>query len=887
VNVLLVDGSGLAYRAYYAFARNPLRTSRGEETSVAYAFLTTLWRWLDRYRPARAAVAFDPPGPTHRHRLFAEYKANRPPRPPALAAQMPRLHALLGALRLPVVEIPGWEADDVLATLAVRFAAAGADVRLASADKDFRQLVSERITLVRPSVQAGTDDEMGPAELARAMGLRPAQIVDWLALAGDTSDNVPGVRGVGDKTAAALLRKHGSLAALYAALDAVPQAGLRARLERDRATAELSRALVELRTDAPVAGDWEWPTPDWTALRALLVELEFVQLLRRIPGAERAAPGRAAVAVERLEDGAAVARRVASLEAVPAVAVVARIDEAARPGRIDALALAWDGAHAAVCGCRAPAAAPRPGELALDFAPGAGLTDAECAAAAAPLLEAGGVDKIGYDLKSLLVTLSRLGVAVRGALFDLQIAAYVLDPSRRPPGLGALAAEALGEEVGTDADRVAALGDEAASAWRLRDVLAGRLAAADQTSLFHDVEMPLVPVLAAMEQAGVRVDAARLDALAQSLQGRIDALAEAVYAACGRRLNLNSPQQIGQVLFDELGLPRGRRTQSGYSTDVGVLEKLAAQHEVARLLLEHRALVKLRSNYAEALPRLVDRVTGRIHTRFNQAVVATGRLSSSEPNLQNIPVRSELGREIRAAFVSRHAGGAILSADYSQIELRLLAHLSGDAALAAAFAAAADVHTITAARIFACDVAAVTPAQRAAAKTVNFGVVYGMGARGLAERLGIGRDEARRFIDEYFATYPRVRACTEELVASARRTGVATTMLGRRIRVADLDSPQPALRAAAERIAVNAPIQGSAADLIKVAMVRVHAGLAAAGLRSQLVLQVHDELVFDVVRGEIEAVTALARTAMETALAVSVPLVVDVGVGSSWAEAHR
>jgi DNA polymerase-1 len=878
----LVDGSGIAYRSYYAFVRNPLRSSRGEETSVSYAFLTTLWRWLERYAPERAAVAFDPPGATHRHALFAEYKANRPPRPPALSAQMPRLRQLLAALRLAVVEIPGWEADDVLATLAVQFAAAGDDVWLASADKDFRQLLSRHIRLVRPSPTAGTDDEMGPLELERGMGIVPAQVADWLALAGDASDNIPGVRGVGDKTAAELLRAHGSLDGVYAHLEAVAKPAVRAALARDRDAALLSRRLVELRTDAPVAPGAEYARrePDWPALRALLTELEFVQLLRKLPGAADTAR-RTPVHVDKLADAAAVEASVAAIGRRPAIAAATHGDP------IEAVAWAWDDAHAATCTFAPAVPAPRPGELALDFAPARGSSAAECARAAASLFASERVEKIGYDLKSLAVALARFGVALAGPLFDLQIAAYVLDPSRRVPSLVALATEALGEDPDPDADRHTSLGQEAAWAWRLRDVLAARLAAADLTKLFADVEMPLVRVLAAMEQAGVRVDTARLETLGHRLQTRIDALAEAVYTACGRRLNLNSPQQLGHVLFEELGLPHGRRTQSGYSTDVGVLEKLAAEHEVARLLLEHRTLAKLRSNYTDALPRLVDAATGRIHTRFNQAVVATGRLSSSDPNLQNIPVRSDLGREIRAAFVSRHAGGAMLSADYSQIELRLLAHLAEDAALIAAFAAAADVHTETAARVFGCAADAVTPQQRAAAKMVNFGVVYGMGARGLADRLGLDRDAARRFIDEYFATYPQVRAYTQELVERARATGFATTILGRRIRIAEIASPQPALRAAAERVAINAPIQGSAADLVKVAMVRVHERLAASGLRSELVLQVHDELVFDVAPGEAEAVAALARAAMESAIALRVPLVVDVGVGTSWSEAHR
>jgi len=888
VNVLLVDGSGLAYRAYYAFVRSPLRNSRGEETSVAHAFLSTLWRWLDRYAPERVAVVFDPPGPTHRHALYADYKANRPPRPPSLAAQLPRLHALLAAMRIPVAVVPGWEADDVLATLASRFAADGAAVWLASADKDFRQLVSARVRLLRPSLQSATDDEMGPAELQQAMGLAPEQIVDWLALTGDASDNIPGVRGVGDKTAASLLREHGSLDDMYAHLERIEPPSLRARLDRDREAAHRAQSLVRLRTDAPVtpADDWRWPGIDAPALRALLVELELAQLLRRLP-AEAAPPApQAAIRVERVDDVAVLGARCRELRREATVALAVQVDTATRAGRIEGVAIAAAADAAIASRCTGGTMGVRPGELALDFAAPGGTDAAACAAAVAPLVADAAVAKIGYDLKTTAFALARLGVELAGDLFDVQIAAYVLDPGRRPATLAALAAEALGAGA-TPSDAHAALATEATWLWRLRDVHAARLAERGLAPLFTDVEMPLAGVLSRMEQAGVCIDSARLAAFSTRLQERIDAVAEAVFAAAGCRFNLQSPQQTGRVLFEDLGLPHGRRTQNGYSTDVAVLEKLAAEHAVARLLLEHRQLVKLRSNYAEALPRLVDAITGRIHTRFNQAVVATGRLSSSDPNLQNIPIRSELGREIRAAFVSRHRDGVILSADYSQVELRLLAHLSGDAALAAAFAAGADVHQATAARIFACDLAQVTPAQRAVAKTVNFGVVYGMGARGLAARLGIARDEARRFIDDYFNGHPGVRATLDDLVVRARRDGVAVTLLGRRIRVADLDSPQPALRAAAERIAVNAPLQGSAADLIKVAMVRVDRRLRESGLRSLLVLQVHDELVFDVAAGELEAVTALARAEMEAALPLAVPLVVDVGSGRNWAEAHR
>lgn len=886
MTALLVDGNGLAYRAYFAFLRNPLRNSRGEETSVCYAFLTTLRRWLDHYAPDRVAVVFDPPGRTHRHAVFADYKANRPPRPESLHAQMPRLHALLAALRIPVVELPGWEADDVLATLVRQFAVPGARVYLASADKDLRQLISGQVRVLRPGPATGTDEDWGPEELEQATGLRPDQIADWLALAGDASDNIPGVPGIGDKTALELLRAHGSLAAILDHPEHVSKPAQRQKLESGREAARLSRQLVVLREDAPVPEVAAWPGPDWTALRPLLQELEFHQLLRQFAPQDPAA--HAALQVESTAGRAAWSAWVESAQAAPRVGIALVRTGGTRTGRVEAIAIAVQPDAAQAVEVAPPPPPARPGELDFMLPPPPGLVLGDALAAFAALGAVVPVTKVAYDVKDLAFGLARDGTPLRGPFFDVLLAAYVLDPSRRPASVDALAHDILGDDrVASAAGAAGAAGAAAARACALAPVLQERLQAAGLERLYEDVEMPLLEVLLAMELEGVRVDPVRLGTLAAALQQRADALAESIYGACGTRFNLQSPQQLGTVLFETLHLPHGRRTRSGWSTDVDVLEGLAAEHEVARWLLEHRQLTKLRSTYADALPRLVDPETGRIHTRFNQAVAATGRLSSSEPNLQNIPIRTELGREIRAAFVPRDPGGCILSADYSQIELRLLAHLSGDEALTAAFQSGDDVHVLTAARVFGVDRAAVTPAQRAAAKTVNFGVIYGMGPRGLADRLGIALDDARRFIDDYFATYPGVRRCTRDLVERARAQGVTTTMLGRRMRLPEISSPQPAQRAAAERVAVNAPIQGSAADLIKVAMIRVQARLAREGLRSQLVLQVHDELVFDVAAGECTAVAALAREEMAQALPLAVPVVVDVGWGPNWAEAHR
>jgi len=903
VKALLVDGSGLAYRSYFAFARNPLRATSGEATSVVHGFLTAVLRWLQQYDPKLVAIAFDPPGPNFRHRLDAAYKANRPERPADLVEQLPRLRQALAAMRLAVVEIPGWEADDVLATLARRLEHRGDDVWVVSADKDFLQLVSPRVRLLRPAAPAGGNDTIwGPAELLEETGLEARQVVDAMALSGDSTDNVPGVAGIGKKTAYELIRTHGSLEGVFAALDAVKRPALRARLEAGRESAERSRALVRLETDVPIEVEPEsllWQGPDGPAIRSLLRELELVQVLRALPPEPR--PTTAQVAPQVIEDEAGLTALLARLESRDECAVEVIASEA-DPMRAEplAVAFAWEGGIA-VLPCAATPAAPPPGEFAFDFPSRSELGFDRVRDALARFFAHPTRRVIGHDLKNTMLVLAAQGIELEGALVDTMLEAYVLDASRRQHGLDALVLEYLDEKLADErfepGDRsrdprriprprlVQVAANRVEAVLRLHTVLAPQLETAGLSTLLATVELPLLRVLAAMERAGVRVDVAAMTALAQEWEARGAELAERIYALAGRRFNLQSTQQLGEVLFVDLRLPHGRRGRAGWSTDAEVLERLAAEHEIGRLILEHRTLAKLRSTYAEALPRLVHPRTGRIHTRFNQAVASTGRLSSSDPNLQNIPIRTELGRRIRRAFVA-DPGAVLVAADYSQIELRLLAHFSRDAALIAAFRDGADVHARTAARIHGCAVDDVTPEMRAAAKTVNFGVLYGMGARGLADRLGIELEAAKRFIADYFASYPEVRRTTQSMVETARATGFATTLLGRRLALPEISSPNPGRRAFAERVAVNAPIQGSAADIIKVAMVRVDRALREARLRCRMILQVHDELVFDVPEGEVEAVREVVRMAMEGAADLAVPLVTDIGVGRHWAEAH-
>ncbi|UCE01933.1 MAG: DNA polymerase I [Candidatus Latescibacterota bacterium] len=903
MNVLLLDGTGLAYRSYFAFVRNPLRTASGEETSLVFAFVNTLLRMLERYAPGRAAVVFDPPGPTFRHDIDSHYKEGRPPMPEGMAKQLPRLRQTLEAFKLPMLQVAGFEADDVMGTLARRFEREDADVYLVTGDKDFQQLLSRRIRIVR-LLRSGGESEVGPAELQTELGIAPRQVVDYMALCGDSVDNIRGVPGVGAKTAQALIRDHGSLDSIYKNLETI-RGAVRRKLEEGRENAMLARELLRIVTDVPLELEEQalsWTQPDWPRLRSILRELEFFQLLRSLPSESIAVAQPQLEVIGSVESLERVVTALREREVV-ALHVEPTRDEAGSPA-VFGIAIAADAARSWVVPLAAPSPQLQLGELALEATPTLALGLELVGEHLAPLLDDAGVVKVGHDLKTLLHRLEPAGITRLQRGFDTMVAAYVLNPARRSHAPEALLSELLDQRLRSTAELfdpkerardlrslprdeiMRHLGQHATAVWGLHQPLREQLAAERLVPLFDDIEMPLVDVLFDMERVGVKVDVALLGELSQELEARTDALAEQIYALAGRRFNIQSPRQLGEVLFDELRLPHGRRTKTGWSTDSDVLERLQSEHELPRCVLEFRQLAKLRSTWTEALPRLVRARSGRIHTHFNQTVASTGRLSSSDPNLQNIPIRTELGRRIRTAFVADGADVRLLSADYSQIELRIMAHLSQDRGLMQAFRDGGDVHTLTAARIAGRAPAEVTSPERAAAKTVNFGVIYGMGARGLSQQLGIALDEARHFIDEYFATYPGVRRYTQDAIQQARTQGFVTTLLGRRLVLPDLQSGHPGQRAAAERVAVNAPIQGSAADLIKTAMVRVHRRLRQREMRARMILQVHDELLFEAPQAELELLADIVRVEMEGAMQLSVPIVVDVGVGRDWAEAH-
>jgi DNA polymerase-1 len=870
----VVDGHSQLFRAYHAVGY--LSTSKGIPTQAVLILSTMLWKLCREERPDYLAVAWDPPGPTFRDALSAEYKATRAAMPGDLVRQLPYVRRLFEALRIPVIEVAGFEADDVLATLVERaLAVPDLESVIVTGDKDLLQLVGPRVRVLSVAGRTGEPVVYDAAKVHERWGVEPGQITDVLALMGDAIDNIKGVHGVGEKTAVKLIGQFGSVERLYANLPLVP-GKLRETLAAGRKDAFLSRELATLNRDVPLALDLETARrvePDWTKLRALWMELEFTRLLKDLPAP--VAPVSDAP-VTLLSDHAAIA---AWLAPVPAGAPVA---------------LDWAGE------ARPPE--PRLAAVAI-FHRVAGAARL----ASLGTVALGGREVLIHDAKPVLEAWLAEG-APPPEIQDSAVAAYLLNPARTAYRLEELCLEAFGEcppalpaaEAGAGsaarndtsseqaptpaADELGrVLAERAKWVWRYWEHVAAELRDKELWGIYEGIERPLVPVLARMERHGIRVDPARLEAFAKELERSLDNLTREIWLLAGEEFTIASPKQLAHILFEKLGLPGMRRTKTGYSTDADVLTELALGHPLPAKILEHRTLAKLKGTYADTLPALVNPRTGRIHTTFNQLVATTGRLSSQDPNLMNIPIRTELGRRIRAAFIPE-TGWRFVAADYSQIELRILAHLSGDPAIIEAFRRGEDIHTRTASEVFRIPPAAVTPLQRTIAKSANFAILYGVSAFGLSQATKIDQKEAQRYISAYFATHPRVRAFIDATLGFGREHGYVTTLLGRRRYLPDLRSSNPVARNAAERMAMNAPVQGTASDMIKIAMVRMQEALAARRLRARMLLQVHDELLFEAPPEEVAAVEALAREIMEAALPLQVPLVVDVKSGDDWAD---
>jgi DNA polymerase I len=848
----ILDGPGFLFRAYHALPF--LSTSRGVPSHAVFGMSTMLWKLLREDTPDYFAVAWDPPGPTFREEKFAAYKETRAPTPDDLRSQISYVKTLFEALRLPVLEVPGFEADDVLGTVVERTRDLPIELVLVTSDKDMLQLVSPRVRVFSTTGRGGDRVVFDEAAVKAKWGVEPAQIPDILALMGDSIDNIPGVPGVGEKTAAKLIGQFGGVERLYENLSLVP-GKLRETLAANRKQALLSRELATVSTRVPIAVDLETfrrRDPDWDRLRALWTELEFHTLLRQVPApAAVEASGGDAVT---LADAAALAEYLGRVPAGDPLAIES-VGEGGPPDpTITALGLYHPEAGAARVAVASPA-------------------DEQGRALVAAL---GGRTLIGHDAKALAEWwLARGGALPPGE--DTAVAAYLLNPARTNYKLEEVCAELLGEGPG-----IAPPGTRGKWIWDLWAMAPRALAEVGLASLYEDIERPLIGVLAEMERHGIRIDQVRLGEFSRELEVHLERTTREIFGLAGEEFNIGSPKQLAYILFEKLKLPPVRRTKTGYSTDADVLEQLALGHELPARIIEHRTLAKLKSTYADALPMLVNPTTGRLHTSFNQLVAATGRLSSSNPNLQNIPVRTELGRRIRAAFVP-DAGWRFVAADYSQIELRILAHASGEESLIEAFRRGEDIHARTASEVFGVPLDAVTPEQRDVAKTTNFAVIYGVTAFGLSRGLDMSTKQAQEFLDRFFARHPKVKAYLGRTVAEGRERGFVATLLGRRRYLPELRSGNPNLRGFGERMATNAPIQGTAADLVKIAMVRMAHELRAHRLESRMLLQVHDELLFEAPASEVGPLQALATEVMESALTLDVPLKVDVKVGDDWA----
>ena len=850
MKLMILDGNSIINRAFYGIRM--LNAPDGTPTNAVYGFLSTFRRVFDLAQPQAVCVAFDVHAPTFRHEQYALYKAQRKPMPEELAVQMPLLKQTLDYMGVRRLELAGWEADDLLGTIARRCEAAGWTCDVVTGDKDSLQLITDSTHVFNVKTRMGQTEtiEYTPERFREEYGFDPIRMIDLKALMGDSSDNIPGVPGIGEKTAKDLLVRFGTVADIYRDLDALDiKPGVRKKLTEGRESAQLSFDLATIRTDAPIDFALEsavWDHDYQPELYDWFRRLNFTSLSEKWglqPADGVSAPSSALPTVD-VADSAALRALEQAVTAAPYVAVLA-------PAGLDALTL-----------CDGKAC------YALSWAQlGDGYN------AFLRLLFSDRVRKAGHNIKDLMRALLDEGLPTDGFVFDTALAAYLLDATAGSYDLPRLAQTYLGEEL-----------PDVQSVWALQPVLHEKMDAQAMLTLYTDVELPLCPVLARMEQAGFLVDRKALYDFGERLTSSIEQLQQSIWALAGEPFNIQSPKQLGSILFERLMLPAGKKTKTGWSTNAAVLDKLRGKHPIVEQILDYRTLTKLKSTYADGLLKEIS-ADGRIHTNFQMTVTATGRLSSTEPNLQNIPVRRELGAQIRKMFVAS-PGKVLVDADYSQIELRLLAHIANDETMIAAFRSGEDIHAVTASQVFGVPLAEVTPLQRSHAKAVNFGIVYGISAFSLAQDIGVFQSEAKAYMDSYFAKYHGVRDYMTRVVEQAKADGYVTTLFGRRRDLPELKSSNFNLRSFGERVALNMPIQGTAADIIKAAMVRVDARMRAEHLQARLLLQVHDELIVECPKEEAETVRGILIEEMEHVVDYRVPLLVDTKIGASWAEAH-
>jgi len=875
----LIDGSAYIYRAFFALP--PLANSKGLQTNAVYGFTTMLLKVLRDHRPDYVAVVFDEKGPTHRHEAFKDYKAQRPPMPQGMSAQIPYIHRVVEALSLPVIRQAGYEADDLIGTLARKGEVEGLDVVIVTSDKDMFQLLTPKTRIYDPV----KDKWFGEADSQVRFGVEPARVVEIMGLMGDTSDNIPGVKGIGEKTAVKLITQFGTIEELLNRIEEVTPTKTKNLLLEQGEQARMSKQLATIQLDCPlefVPAHFQAKAPQAEILVSLLRELEFMTLAKAFQG-ETPEQNRLGADVEQIHDAATAD---AFLKGQPAVAMLG----------IACVLTGEPGVRADIQGC----ALGR-------FDGHAAFVQGEARDWPRPLVEClrdGSNPKAVQDLKPLLLALHRQGIDMPGPYFDTMVADYLLNPNRRAHTLEAIAMDLLSYQLGAgvsedtgkgpqslfdvDENLVRRTGEAAAVTAKVAPMLRERLREQGSLPLFQDVEMPLVPVLAEIERNGFLLDVEGLQVLSKELERELEQMVGSIYRLAGGEFNIGSPKQLATVLFETLGLKPLRKTKTGYSTDEDTLTQLANQHELPAQILNYRTLTKLKSTYVDALPQLVNPETKRLHTSLNQTVAATGRLSSTDPNLQNIPVKGDYGLRIREAFIAP-PGHQLLCADYSQVEPRILAHLSQDPRLLQVFEKGEDIHMATAMEIFNLPAGEVTREMRRAAKSVVFGIVYGISPFGLASNIGVPQADAKKYIETFFEKFAAVRALMDRNIDDGKTKGYTTTILGRRRPIPELQGGDPSQRGVGERMAVNSPIQGSAADLIKVAMIDVHQRLQDELPTTKMILQVHDELIFETPEADLERAKQLVKQVMEatgTKLGLSVPLKVDLGVGLNWRVAH-
>lgn len=922
MKLFLIDAYALIYRSYYAFLKNPRINSKGINTSAIFGFINSLEDVLKREQPTHIAIGFDPSGPTFRHEAYTDYKAQREETPEVIRQSVPIIKQIIQAYRIPLLEVTGFEADDVIGTIARQAAQKGFEVYMMTPDKDYGQLVADHIYMYRPKF-GGDYEVLGVAEVLEKYGLTSTeQVIDMLGLMGDTADNIPGCPGVGEKTAQKLLAQFGSIDNLLENTNQLKGAQKK-KIEENKEQIRFSKFLATIRTDVPIEFDEELclrQEPDKDQLIEIYKDLELKTFINRLTGDDKKqtapeGPVQGSLfdifATESADDSKY--STLADLKSTPHTYYLADTEEKQaelarflESQEFFAFDTETDGIDPLRAGLVGMSFAVKENEawyvpVAADPTEAAGQV-----ARFAPALENEKIQKIGQNIKFDLLVLRKYGVKVAGPLFDTMIAHYLINPELRH-GMDYLAETylhyktiAIEELIGPKGKKQRTMRDvaieqvaeyaaeDADVTLKLKNYFAPELKKEQVEPLFFDIEMPLIYVLAEMEYTGVTLDTAALKQSSETLTASMNAIEQEVYELAGKEFNINSTKQVGEVLFDHLKLDdKAKKTKTGgYSTSEEVLEKLRSKHPIIGKLLEYRSLKKLLSTYIDALPELIHPETGKIHTSFNQAVTSTGRLSSTNPNLQNIPVRDELGREIRKAFTADNEDCVFFSADYSQIELRIMAHLSGDEHMIEAFRSGADIHAATAAKIYGIPVEEVSSDMRRKAKTANFGIIYGISVFGLAERLSIPRAESKELIDGYFRTYPGIRAYMDKSIQVAKENGYVETLFKRKRFLPDINSHNAVVRGYAERNAINAPIQGSAADIIKLAMVRIHRRFEHEQLRSKMILQVHDELNFNVWRDELDKVKQIVLEEMEQVIPLQVPLIADCGEGKNWLEAH-